>query len=44
MMRDDVRAAFVRAFAQQGSLPPEEAEACMSRLEAENRYRPDVWG
>jgi sulfite reductase alpha subunit-like flavoprotein len=44
MMRDDVRAAFVRVFTRCGALTPEEADATMSRLEAENRYRPDVWG
>jgi NADPH-ferrihemoprotein reductase len=43
-MRDDVRTAFVEAFAEQGGLTPEAAEAYMARLESENRYRPDVWG
>lgn len=43
-MRDDVRAAFVSAFARAGSLSPEDAEARMRALEADDRYRPDVWG
>lgn len=43
-MRDDVRASFVRTFANHGSLPAAGADAYMAQLESENRYRPDVWG
>ncbi|HZU11899.1 MAG TPA: cytochrome P450 [Chloroflexota bacterium] len=43
-MRDDVRAAFVNTFAEQGQLTAGGAEAYMARMEAENRYRPDIWG
>lgn len=43
-MRDGVRAAFVQMMAAHGSLTPEDADALVSRLEAENRYRADVWG
>jgi cytochrome P450 / NADPH-cytochrome P450 reductase len=44
-MRDDVRAAFVRVFAQQGEMTADAAEAYLVEMEtSENRYRPDAWG
>ncbi len=44
-MRDDVRAAFVTVFAEQGSMTDSEAEAYLGQMETtEKRYRPDVWG
>lgn len=43
-MRDDVRTSLVHTFALRGSLSLEAAEAYMTQLEHEERYRPDVWG
>jgi cytochrome P450/NADPH-cytochrome P450 reductase len=43
-MREDVRGTFVECFATNGQLPVDRAEAYMTQMETDNRYRPDVWG
>jgi cytochrome P450/NADPH-cytochrome P450 reductase len=42
-MRDAVRAAFIDAVTEHGSLPREHAEAYLQEMETTERYRPDLW-
>jgi sulfite reductase alpha subunit-like flavoprotein len=43
-MRDGVRAAFADVLAEHGPMPRPDAVAYLDRLEADGRYRPDLWG